>query len=511
MHEEMIKMYLSHLISEEKPVGLSTTEKVQGIDSKTNKEAMKDVKKKMTDYSKASEAKDKNAVKPVMNANSKKEAEFIEDSQQLGGMQALQYDNEPNEAFVERQKMAIEGDSKMGNKTYTGEENGNTEPVWGASTADLGKKIVATTKRAKERTDAATPNITSFGDDIEMGGNKSIKRKVAVESTNKKINALKEGDIDEISGDLKKRAFDAANSKYKTQSGGDSSGQDRDVNYLDKVKSLSQANAFSSHINPDIKKAVIGVGDKLNLKTSINKVTDDNRAPVTIYYGDNKLLNIDVSNYTIAIYIKKDSYKIDTKGVSVPTLIPEPIQRMLVRLIKTIQNNEIGNNTEVTENKENNINETKTKMKRLRFKKPFNGMDNALKLIPESYKEDRKEFEMTDNNETYKVRWEGSLTEGKGIVLQEANQHFINEDMAKIKHLMGYNSKSTLGTLKGADRITENAKFDDIWSKSKTLVSEATKDNKKPVISEAKQELNNLEKGKLALWTKKAGFNEPTK
>ena len=165
----------------------------------------------------------------------------------------------------------------------------------------------------------------------------------------------------------------------------------------------------------------------------------------------------------------------------------------------------------VTENKENNINETKTKMKRLRFKKPFNGMDNALKLIPESYKEDRKEFEMTDNNETYKVRWEGSLTEGKGIVLQEANQHFINEDMAKIKHLMGYNSKSTLGTLKGADRITENAKFDDIWSKSKSLVSEATKDNKKPVISEAKQELNNLEKGKLALWTKKAGFNEPTK
>ncbi len=349
MHEKMIKKYLNQLVEEkgtEKPVGLTSTEKVQGVEDKTNKDAMKDVKKTMADYEKASKSKDTNAIEPVMDKDSKTQAEFVEDNQQLGGMQALQYDNPPNEAFVERQKMAIEGDSKMGNKTYTGEENGNTEPVWGASKADLGKNIVDRTKRAKERTDAATPNITSFGDDIELGGDKAIKRKVAVESK---------------------------------------------------------------------------------------------------------------------------------------------------------------------ENKENNITETKTnKMKRLRFKTPFNGKENAIKLIPEAYKVDRKEFEMTDNNETYKIRWEGSLTEGKAEVLQEANQHFINEDMAKIKHLMGYNSKSTLGTLKGSDRISENVKFDDIWSKAKGLVAEATKGNKKPVISEAKGTLNEMEKGRFTVWCKKEGFEGPS-
>ena len=52
-------------------------------------------------------------------------------------------------------------------------------------------------------------------------------------------------------------------------------------------------------------------------------------------------------------------------------------------------------------------------MKRLKFKKPFNGMDNAKKLIPESYKIDGNEFEVTDGIESYRVRWDGSLTEFK--------------------------------------------------------------------------------------------------
>ena len=33
-------------------------------------------------------------------------------------------------------------------------------------------------------------------------------------------------------------------------------------------------------------------------------------------------------------------------------------------------------------------------MKRLTFKKPFNGMDNALKLIPESYRLMEKSFKL---------------------------------------------------------------------------------------------------------------------
>lgn len=127
------------------------------------------------------------------------------------------------------------------------------------------------------------------------------------------------------------------------------------------------------------------------------------------------------------------------------------------------------------ENKENNkeIIKESNKMKRLTFKKPFNGVDNALNLIPESYKVDNKTFVITDGNETYKVRWEGSLNEGKGVVLTASNKEMVNEDMKKIFHLMGYKSEETLGNLKGSERLNENKKFSDIWSKTKTILTES--------------------------------------
>lgn len=123
-------------------------------------------------------------------------------------------------------------------------------------------------------------------------------------------------------------------------------------------------------------------------------------------------------------------------------------------------------------NENNNI-DKKDKMKRLVFKKPFNGLSNALNLIPESYRVDDKEFEMTDGNESYKVRWEGTLTEGRAIVLMGSNKEQVNEDIAKIKHLMGYSSEKSLGTLKGNQRLDENKRFADIWGKTKSLLTES--------------------------------------
>lgn len=111
-------------------------------------------------------------------------------------------------------------------------------------------------------------------------------------------------------------------------------------------------------------------------------------------------------------------------------------------------------------------------MKRLKFKKPFNGMDNAKKLIPESYKIDGNEFEITDGNETYRVKWESGINEG--TILSSSNKVQINEDMKKMKHLMGFKSQETLGTLKGSQRIDENNKFSDVFNKSKKLINEMT-------------------------------------
>lgn len=111
-------------------------------------------------------------------------------------------------------------------------------------------------------------------------------------------------------------------------------------------------------------------------------------------------------------------------------------------------------------------------MKRLKFKKPFNGMMNAKRLIPESYKIDGNEFEITDGIETYRIKWSTSLNEG--TVLMSSNKKLINEDVQKMKHLMGFKSQETIGTLKGKERIQENAKFGDIFNKSKKLISEMT-------------------------------------
>jgi hypothetical protein len=121
-------------------------------------------------------------------------------------------------------------------------------------------------------------------------------------------------------------------------------------------------------------------------------------------------------------------------------------------------------------NKNNNKPKIKESMKRLKFNNPFNGVGNALKMIPESYRTDNKEFEMTDGNETYRMRWEGTLSEGRAVVLTAANKSMINEDMQKMKHLMGYKSQDTLGLVKGNARLNENAIFGDIYKKTKVLL-----------------------------------------
>ena len=124
----------------------------------------------------------------------------------------------------------------------------------------------------------------------------------------------------------------------------------------------------------------------------------------------------------------------------------------------------------LSENKDNNKTQIKETMKRVKFKNPFNGVGNALKLIPEGYRVNNKVFEMTDGNETYKIRWEGNLSEGRAVVLTAADKSLVNEDITRMKQLFGYKSHETLGTLKGKERIDENKVFSDIWKKTKTLL-----------------------------------------
>lgn len=151
---------------------------------------------------------------------------------------------------------------------------------------------------------------------------------------------------------------------------------------------------------------------------------------------------------------------------------PQTKSALVKTKTKTVKENNDNNNLQIVES-----------MKRLKFNKngdkPFKGVNltqklgHALTLIPEGYKVDNKEFEMTDGNVTCKVRWEGNLNEGKAIVLAAKDRVLVNEDIARMQALFNYKSESTLGTVKGKSRIDENAAFADIWKKSKALLGES--------------------------------------
>lgn len=93
--------------------------------------------------------------------------------------------------------------------------------------------------------------------------------------------------------------------------------------------------------------------------------------------------------------------------------------------------------------------------KRLIFKNPFNGVENAKQLIPEAYRVDNLVIEMTDGDENYVIRWEGTLSEGAPVVLGGYSAEKVNESMDKIKHL--FNFKSSIGRPTGEARAKEDA------------------------------------------------------
>ncbi len=137
-----------------------------------------------------------------------------------------------------------------------------------------------------------------------------------------------------------------------------------------------------------------------------------------------------------------------------------------------------GHRPYAIEENNNNPQINKT-MKRLKFKNEFNGgnltqkLGHALSLIPESYKVDNKEFEMTDGNLKCKIRWEGTLSEGAAVVLVASDKTLVNEDIERMKRLFGYKSQDTLGLVKGKSRLDENKVFNDILNKTKQLFNES--------------------------------------
>jgi hypothetical protein len=109
-------------------------------------------------------------------------------------------------------------------------------------------------------------------------------------------------------------------------------------------------------------------------------------------------------------------------------------------------------------------------MKRIKFKKPINGFGNALKLIPESYKVNGNEFEMTDMNETYRIKWDN----GKARIIDANDSKIVSEDFKAIKKLMTYKSSDYIST---DVKVSANESFSKMLSECKA--TKLKEDNEK--------------------------------
>lgn len=397
MYKKIILNDKGELMYEDTSSAISSTKKIQKDSGKINKDYYKDVKNKMEDYEEPTSV-DATPVKTNIEGKTK---EYHDEMEIRNGMEMLKYDNKPSDKFTDRAEKSLTGDSTMGNKTYVGEENGNTEEVWNSSGGkNTGEEILKQAKDSMKKRNDAEYNLIQFGDDIEQSNDKKTigkARKIAVESF------LKESIL-------------------------------ADENYTHFAINKNNNKILEAWNYSDV--------DKEDLKSDSNHY----------FYGD--LTDFD--------YLKKSDIKIVTRQLLEKNGID----------INNPTNWERYQQESITNT--NNINEN-TMKKRLRFKNPINGINNALRLIPEHYKVDDKEFEMTDGNETYNIRWEGSLTEGRALILNSTSVKLVSENMTKMKHLMNFNSKDTLGILTGEERIaeTKNHSFRTMLDKTRSIIKES--------------------------------------
>lgn len=413
---KLTKKQIENIIQEEAiPVGLNITMGVHKQDGKENQDYYKEFGKKMDDYYKPLGDTEKENAESVMKYSYDKDSdEYHNEYEILNGQEMLRYMNDPDERFKDRAEKAIAGSPEMGNNpewanVVTADQAGFTGP-------DFGKQLVARIKGREEKyqDEDKLEKYDGMGDVAIPGAGKGEQRKLAI-----------------------------AENKDNTEN-------------KKTMKRLNENIEFDT-------KPIVGHADdhKDNTHFAIHKPTNsivftwdyNGYEPDELKYAKDDYFFDDIEadfGDSVDKYRKSDFAIVTRKGL----------------LKKGI---DLNNYLQFLGQKYDKLNENKKTMKRLRFKKPFNGVENALNLIPESYRVDNKTFQMTDGNENYEVRWEGSLNEGKAVVLKSSEENLINEDMKRMKELFNFDSRNTLGTLKGKDRLNEDNQFSTIWNKTKNI------------------------------------------
>jgi len=82
--------------------------------------------------------------------------------------------------------------------------------------------------------------------------------------------------------------------------------------------------------------------------------------------------------------------------------------------------------------------------------------NQVMKLVgklPSRVKIDETFFVITDGENTYKLMWEGEERNGEAVIKNFKNNQMVNEDIQKMKHLWGFNTKEKY---ESKSNITEN-------------------------------------------------------
>jgi hypothetical protein len=143
--------------------------------------------------------------------------------------------------------------------------------------------------------------------------------------------------IDEISGELKRSAFDAALNKYN---------KTPDWDVANKSKYGDQGKLAMTHINPEVERDIKSLAQRFDLSVSFNKaVGDSDNVPyINLYFNKNGEV-VDNNNYSFMINILPMKYNYSA-GYRTPDAEqitpPQGFDRAIVKLIKDIQSKELS-------------------------------------------------------------------------------------------------------------------------------------------------------------------------
>lgn len=134
--------------------------------------------------------------------------------------------------------------------------------------------------------------------------------------------------LDELSPELRKKAFDAGKARFDATS---------DDDFINKDIYRRQADRFATHITPAVEEKVKSLADQAGLSVELTKGVDFNDNPfVQLFFLGKRQGTVSQYNTLFSLYVTKDGYKLKDKEN-----IPNEALKLLQSIIRLIQTQEL--------------------------------------------------------------------------------------------------------------------------------------------------------------------------